>query len=86
MSNWLPDLARKLGMPFVTLYNWHKRGWVSGRQIGGYQGQWILWADRDEVDRLKSLRTRHRGWAIDASPDDLFVPKHHYPEHRKKAA
>lgn len=83
---WLPDLARKLDMPFVTVYNWLKRGWISGRQMGGYQGQWILWADEGEVDRLKKLRTRHRGWALGPVPDELFTPRKHYRYDRKKAA
>lgn len=83
---WIPDFARKLDIPVVTVYNWLKRGWISGKQIGGYQGQWILWADENEINRLKKLRTRHRGWAIDAAPSELFIPKKYYPHPRKKAA
>jgi hypothetical protein len=31
---WLPELARRIGMPVVTLYGWFQRGWVKGH----YQG------------------------------------------------
>lgn len=31
---WLPELARVVGMPDITLYNWVRRGWVKARASG----------------------------------------------------
>jgi DNA-binding transcriptional MerR regulator len=41
---WLPDLARFLGMPNITLYNWVKRGLVKARQQEQPPRHWIVWA------------------------------------------
>jgi hypothetical protein len=53
---WPRDLARKLEMPTHTLRTWLRRGWLHGEQSAGAHGRWILWADQDELDRLKQLR------------------------------
>jgi DNA invertase Pin-like site-specific DNA recombinase len=53
----LPDLARAIGMPPVTLFTWIRRGWVTGRQQAEPPQRWILWADEAELERL---RERHR--------------------------
>jgi hypothetical protein len=81
---WISDLARKLDMPIVTLRWWAKRGWINGKQVGGC-GKWILWADDSEIERLKRLRTCHRGWAL-GTPTELFTPKNRHHYDRKKAA
>jgi hypothetical protein len=54
---WLADLARAVGMPPVTLFNWIQRGWVTGRQEAQPPRRWILWAD---AAQLEQLRERHR--------------------------
>jgi DNA invertase Pin-like site-specific DNA recombinase len=54
---WLADLARAVGMPPITLFNWIQRGWVTGRQEAQPPRRWILWADEAE---LEQLRERHR--------------------------
>jgi DNA invertase Pin-like site-specific DNA recombinase len=61
---WLPELARELGMPEVTLYSWIGRGWVEGRQIPGAYRRWVLWADPAEVERLHQLRSLPRGYHV----------------------
>lgn len=60
---WGADLAQRLGMPQATLANWIKRGWVQRRRPVEVQGQrrWVLWADQDEMDRLRHLRQRPAG-------------------------
>lgn len=58
---WLPNLARALEMPTITLYNWVRRGWVHARQQDQYPKQWIIWADDVELQRLKSHRQRPAG-------------------------
>jgi DNA invertase Pin-like site-specific DNA recombinase len=72
---WFGDLAGSLAMPQPTLYAWLRRGWVHSRQLHGRHGRWIVWADEDEVDRLRRLRARSRSWSDDAPPVDLTTPK-----------
>ena len=52
----LARLALELGMPKVTLYFWVRRGWVRARQGPEPQGRWIVWADEEELKRLRRLR------------------------------
>jgi hypothetical protein len=58
---WLRDLADKIQVPWQTLHEWAVNGWVHARQTK-VEKLWILWADRDEVKRLRKLRAaRSRG-------------------------
>jgi len=68
---WLPDLARTLAMPAVTLYGWWRRGQVNGYYHGSRPRRCVLWADEREVTRLRqlhqqpaALKIRHR-WLTD---------------------
>jgi len=72
---WFSDLARALDIPQPTLYSWLRRGWVHGRQLPGAQGRWILWADSDELGRLRKLRTCARGWFNQPQAEELTTPK-----------
>lgn len=72
---WESDLARKLQMPRTTLHRWVLRGWVRFRRTR-VQGFRILWADSEELSRLKQLRAyaktaKHRR----RYPTELTVPK-----------
>lgn len=61
---WLPQLAQFLTMPSVTLFKWIYQNRVKARQLGGSQGRWIIWADEQELIRLKNLRDLPKGhWA-----------------------
>jgi DNA invertase Pin-like site-specific DNA recombinase len=51
---WLADLARELGMSHMKARDWIVRGWLHGRRTP-IQGYWIVWADHDEMQRLKNL-------------------------------
>ena len=51
---WLSDLADELQTPRYKLQEWALRGWVQGRKTP-VQGCWILWADKDELRRLRAL-------------------------------
>ena len=51
---WLTDLSRELQMGCDKLRDWSVRGWVHCRKTP-VQGYRILWADADEVKRLKKL-------------------------------
>jgi DNA invertase Pin-like site-specific DNA recombinase len=72
---WLTDLARELGMPVPTVHTWVRRGWITSRKLTGAGARWILWADDQELDRLRSLRASPRGWPDQPYPPELTTPK-----------
>jgi len=53
----LPELARELDMPAVTLFTWLRKGRLQARQVtrGGHR-QWLVWADDAELERLRHRR------------------------------
>lgn len=55
---WVPTLARTLGIPDTTLYQWIRRAVVKARRQEGPQGRLVVWADEAEVMRLKSRASR----------------------------
>jgi DNA invertase Pin-like site-specific DNA recombinase len=66
-------LARALKMPWYTLRDWAIWGWVHARQ-SNIQKLWIVWADNDEIARLKKLCARsYRGNGT--YPAELKRPK-----------
>jgi DNA invertase Pin-like site-specific DNA recombinase len=71
----LADLAHELNMPQVTLHNWQRRGWVEARKLDDRRGRWVLWADRDEIERLRKLRITKQGWPDRPYPKSLTQPK-----------
>lgn len=72
---WFTDLARSLDLPQPTLYSWIRRGWVHARQLPGPQGRWIVWADEEEQERLRRLRSCSRTWFNQPQPAELTTPK-----------
>ena len=70
---WLADLSRKLAMCPQKLRAWTIRGWVHGRQTP-IQRNWILWADKDEVARLRALVAESRPGKT-TYPAKLTTPK-----------
>jgi DNA invertase Pin-like site-specific DNA recombinase len=62
----LSDLARELGMPRDTLHRWRRVGWVRARKLAVAGGPWVLWADEEELTRLRQLRQTPRGWSEEA--------------------
>jgi hypothetical protein len=70
---WLTDLARELQMSCDKLRDWSKRGWVHCRKTP-LQGYRILWADVDEVKRLKTLLAESRR-GIQGYTKELTTPK-----------
>ena len=57
----LGDLAQAVAMPPVTLYNWLRRGWVSGRREDHFPRRWILSADAAVVEQLRQRHQRSLG-------------------------
>ena len=56
---WLADLARQLRMSHGKLRDWAVRGWVHSRQTA-VQRCWIIWADKQELARLRKLLASSR--------------------------
>jgi hypothetical protein len=71
---WLTDLARKLEIPVPTIHSWLRRGWINSRKLPGAGGRWVLWADNDELERLRRLRACPRGWSDQPYPPELTTP------------
>jgi len=60
----LNELAWQLQMPPVTVFSWLRKGWLQARQVvrGGHR-QWLVWADANELERLRACRAAPRRWA-----------------------
>ncbi len=71
---WLADLAAELAMPIATLHRWRRVGWVTSRKVTAAGGRWAIYADADELDRLRCLRESPRGWP-QPYPTELITPK-----------
>jgi DNA invertase Pin-like site-specific DNA recombinase len=71
----LTDLARELAMPQATLHRWVRVGWVHARKLPTPGGHWVVWADADELDRMRRLRTCPRGWSDVPMLAHLTKPK-----------
>ncbi len=70
---WLRDLARAIPMPADKLADWARRGWLHSRKTPA-QHLWILWADKQEVKRLRRLADlSHRG--VVEYRSELTTPK-----------
>jgi DNA invertase Pin-like site-specific DNA recombinase len=70
---WVRNLANEIGMPWQTLREWAIKGWAHGRQTK-VEKLWILWADRDEVRRLRKLRAATSHGTL-GYPPELTTPK-----------
>jgi hypothetical protein len=72
---WLSDLARELTLPRSTLYKWQRLGWVYSRKVAEALGRLALWADDEELTRLRQLRLYKRQWPAPRYPATLTTPK-----------
>jgi hypothetical protein len=71
---WLSDLARHLKTSREKLRWWVHHGWVHCRR-SPLRGYCILWADQEEVNRLKKLRAHSDARLYTPYPAELTVPK-----------
>lgn len=71
---WLSNLAAELSMPSATLHRWQRVGWVASRKVTPAGGRWAIYADADELLRLRRLRDSSRGWP-QPYPAELITPK-----------
>jgi hypothetical protein len=72
---WLSTLSRHLSIPQPTLHLWVHQGWVHARQLPGRQGAWIVWADAEELDRLRRLHRCPRTGRHQPQEPELTRPK-----------
>jgi hypothetical protein len=71
---WLSDLARKLKVAQATVRRWIARRWVHSRRSPQH-GYHLLWADAEELERLRRLRDHGRTYPKIPSPAALTTPK-----------
>ena len=70
---WLPKLAEAIPVDAGKLGDWARRGWIHSRRTPA-QRLWVLWADEQEVERLRKLAAlSHRGVVV--YPPGLTTPK-----------
>jgi DNA invertase Pin-like site-specific DNA recombinase len=69
----LPNLARELGIAAGKLRTWAERGWIHARQTSP-QRNWVLWADRQELRRLRQLKRQSKP-GVFAHDGYLTTPK-----------
>ena len=72
---WISDLSRHLQIPKPTLYSWVRRGTVHAKKLSGPHQPWIIWADAEELDRLRCLHKCKRTWWNKPQATDLTRPK-----------
>jgi DNA invertase Pin-like site-specific DNA recombinase/transposase-like protein len=70
---WIPDLAEKLGVIPQKVHYWVKQAWVHSRRTPSGK-HLIVWADKDEIRRLRQLAKRKNSW-IAARHPELVIPK-----------
>jgi DNA invertase Pin-like site-specific DNA recombinase/transposase-like protein len=70
---WIPDLARELGVIPQKIHYWIKQAWVHSRRTPSGK-HLIVWADKEEVRRLRQLAKRKSSW-IAARHPELVIPK-----------
>jgi len=70
---WLSDLARKLNMCPHKLRDWASRNWIHSRRTP-IQNRWILWADEDELERLRQLLAESKR-GVHYNTSELKTPK-----------
>ena len=71
---WLTDFARTMNMPIATVHKWQRLGWVHSRKVAVAAGRWAIWADDNELARLRRLRAYTRQWPEPRYPAALTTP------------
>jgi hypothetical protein len=72
---WLEELALEVKMPSATLRGWCRKGWVHVRKVTLAYRRFIIWADADELDRLRRLQKYQRRGLHVPYPSELTTPK-----------
>jgi DNA invertase Pin-like site-specific DNA recombinase len=80
---WVRDVAEKIGVPVSRLRHWIKNGYVHVRKSVAW-GQVVIWADADELSRLRRLRDHPRQNRTAHYPAELIRPKERSREGQQK--
>jgi hypothetical protein len=75
---WLRDLVLTLRTSESQLRHWIEKGWIHARALpwkGTHKRYWVVWADRDEVRRLRRLHASQSGRCFETYPPELTTPK-----------
>jgi hypothetical protein len=80
---WVRDVAEEVGVPVSRLRHWIKNGYIHVRKSEAW-GQVVIWADADELSRLRHLRDHPRQNRTAHYPVELIRPKDRSGESRKK--
>ena len=70
----IPDLARELRIIPQKIHYWVKQGWIHSRRTPSGK-HLIVWADKDEIRRLKQIAKEKHSW-LRARQPELIIPKH----------
>jgi hypothetical protein len=71
---WVRDLVVAVGVSVTRLRHWVKQGYVHVRKSQTW-GQLVIWADAEELERLRRLRDHPRQTRADHYPAELIHPK-----------
>lgn len=71
---WLSDLARELTVSYGTVRRWIAHGWVHCRRTPQLD-YYLIWADADELNRLRRLRDHGRKYPRIPTPPELTTPR-----------
>lgn len=73
-EDWVTDCARTMTRPIATVHKWQRLGWVHSRKGAVAAGRWAIWADDNELERLRRLRASKRQWPEPRDPAALTTP------------
>jgi DNA invertase Pin-like site-specific DNA recombinase len=70
---WIRDLAAKLKVRAGRVHYWTTQGWIHSRKTPSGK-HWIVWADKDELQRLEQLKAERNSYTAQRNPK-LVTPK-----------
>jgi DNA invertase Pin-like site-specific DNA recombinase len=69
----MSQLVEELQVPWTTLCHWCRRGWLHADKT--QTGRWRVWADAEELARLRRLRDYRRADPSQRYPAELATPQ-----------
>jgi DNA invertase Pin-like site-specific DNA recombinase len=72
-ERWLSELAKEIPISAGKLSDWVRRGWLHSRKTRS-QRRWVLWADKQEMRRLRQLAEMSQRGSVEYPPE-LTTPK-----------
>ena len=70
---WISDLASRVGVGAQKIHYWVQQGWINYRRTPSGK-HFIVWADAEDLRRLKKIATKTNSWTAARHPD-LVIPK-----------